>query len=130
MSNHMNIMRIFFVTAVLAAAVAITGCDQTVERFLYSGNDADILFTYRTAEDGATSKAAVARMNPMLWKIGPLVDGKVYAPRPHHVQSGHRLDEILTEISAILHPECYPNFRLQFFVELPDIDPEQTKEQS
>jgi len=108
-----------------------TSCIEiSVERFLHSGDDADILFTYRTADSGATSKAAIARLNPLLAKVKPLIDGKVYAPLPHYVQSGHRLDEILTEIAAILHPECYPNFELRFFEELPDVDPAQKKEQS
>lgn len=41
-----------------------TSCIEiTVERFLYSGEDADILFTYRSKDSGATSKAALARMN-------------------------------------------------------------------
>lgn len=101
-----------------------TSCIEiAVERFLYSGEDADILFTYRTTDSGATSKAAVARMNPLLEGIRPLNSGKVFAPLPHYVQSGDRLDEILTEIAAILHPEAYPNFERRYFVELPDTDP-------
>jgi iron complex transport system substrate-binding protein len=94
-----------------------------VERFLYSGKDADILFTYRTKEDVATSKAALARMNPLLEDIRPLTQGKVYAPLPHYIQSGDRLDEILTEIAAILHPEVYPGYQYRYFMELPDKDP-------
>ena len=101
-----------------------TSCIEiAVERFLYSGEDADILFTYRTKAMGATSKAALARLNPMFKDIRPFKDGKVYAPLPHYTQSGDRLDEILTEIAAILHPDAYPDFKRQFFVELPDIDP-------
>jgi iron complex transport system substrate-binding protein len=101
-----------------------TSCIEiAVERFLYSGEEADILFTYRTRKDGATSKAALARMNPLLASIRPLKEGKVYAPLPHYVQSGDRLDEILTEIAAILHPEAYPGYVYRYFVELPDQDP-------
>ena len=101
-----------------------TSCIEiAVERFLYSGEDADIMFTYRNRESGATSKAALARMNPLLKDIRPFTHGKVYAPLPHYAQSGDRLDEILTEIAAILHPEVYPDFQQQFFMELPDTDP-------
>jgi iron complex transport system substrate-binding protein len=101
-----------------------TSCIEiAVERFLYSGEEADILFTYRTEKTGVTSKAALARMNPLLAGIRPLKSGKVYAPLPHYSQSGNRLDEILTEIAAILHPECYPDFERKFFTELPDTDP-------
>jgi iron complex transport system substrate-binding protein len=101
-----------------------TSCIEiAVERFLYSGQEADIFFTYRTKDSGATSKAALARLNPLLADIRPLKQGKVYSPLPHYVQSGDRLDEILTEIAAILHPQVYPDFKRQYFVELPDTDP-------
>jgi iron complex transport system substrate-binding protein len=100
-----------------------TSCIEiSVERFLYDGKDADIFFTYRTREDGATSKAALGRMNPLLRDIRPLKHGKVYSPLPHYVQSGDHLDEILTEIAAILHPEVYPDFHYRYFRELPDTD--------
>lgn len=108
-----------------------TSCIEiAVERFLYSGEEADILFTYRDRESGATSKAALARMNPLFKDIRPFKEGKVFAPLPHYSQSGDRLDEILTEIAAILHPETYPNFERRFFVELPDTDPKDEKGQS
>lgn len=101
-----------------------TSCIEiAVERFLSSGEKADILFTYRDKDSGATSKAALARMNPLLKDIRPLKQGKVYAPLPHYAQSGDRLDEILTEIAAILHPEVYPDFERRFFEELPETDP-------
>ena len=104
-----------------------TSCIEiSIERFLYSGKEAEIFFTYRTAKSGATSKAALARMNPLLAGIRPLSHGKVYAPMPHYVQSGDRLDEILTEIAAILHPDCYPGFERRYFVELPETDPPNT----
>ena len=100
-----------------------TSCIEiAVERFLYSGQDADIFFTYRTASDGVTSKAALARLNPLLADIRPIKEGKVYAPLPHYVQSGDHLDEILTEIAAILHPTAYPGYKLHYFVELPATD--------
>ncbi len=102
-----------------------TSCVEiSQERFLYSGEDADIYFTYRTPQRGATSKAALARTNPLIAGIRPLSpDGKTYAPLPHYSQSSDRLDDILTEISAILHPDLYPNHSLEFFRELPDVDP-------
>ncbi|PIE61179.1 MAG: Fe3+-hydroxamate ABC transporter substrate-binding protein [Desulfobacterales bacterium] len=97
----------------------------SLERFLYSGQDAEILFTYRSPSNGATSKAALARANPLMAGINPLKPhGKVYSPLPHYSQSGDKLDEILTEISAILHPECYPGHQLSYFRALPDTDPE------
>ncbi len=96
----------------------------SLERFLFSGQDAEIFFTYRTPKNGATSKAALARANPMIAGLKPLKDGKVYSPLPHYTQSGDRLDEILTDIAAIIHPSCYPGYKSKFFRELPDNDPE------
>jgi len=108
-----------------------TSCIEiTVERFLYSGQDADIFFTYRSRDMGATSKAALARLNPLIKDIAPLKNGRAYAPLPHYSQSADKLDEILTEISAILHPEFYPDYQLRYFAELPDADPVVVKEKS
>ncbi|WP_457573110.1 ABC transporter substrate-binding protein [Desulfolithobacter sp.] len=104
-----------------------TSCIEiSQERFLYSGRQADIYFTYRTEKSGATSKAALARINPLMSGIRPLgPDGRVYVPQPWYSQSGDRLDAIFTEIAAILHPDVYPDYRLQFFKELPANDPPQ-----
>lgn len=103
-----------------------TSCIEiSMERFLYSGTEANIYFTYRTPKSGATSKAALARLHPLLADIKPLgPDGKVYAPLPHYSQSGDKLDEIFTEIAAIIHPDLYPHFDLHYFQELPDVDPQ------
>jgi iron complex transport system substrate-binding protein len=101
-----------------------TSCIEiSLERFLYSGNDADIYFTYRSVKDGIVSKDALARMNPLLVSLKPLgPNGRAFSPLPHYTQSADRLDDILVEISAILHPEAYPGYELQFFVDLPDHD--------
>lgn len=103
-----------------------TSCIEiSMERFLYSGQEANIYFTYRTPETGATSKAALKELHPLLADINPLSSqGKVYAPLPHYSQSGDKLAEIFTEIAAIIHPKAYPGYQLNFFQELPDIDPE------
>ncbi|MBI9092224.1 MAG: ABC transporter substrate-binding protein [Desulfobacterium sp.] len=95
----------------------------SLERFLYSGEDAEIFFTYRTPENGATSKAALARANSLIAGLKPLKDGRVYSPYNSYSQSGDKLDEILTDIAAILHPKCYPDHVSRYFRELPDRDP-------
>lgn len=102
-----------------------TSCIEiSTERFIHSGKEADLYFTYRTPQMGATSKAALARSNPLIGEIRPLgPEGHVYAPLPHYSQSADRLDEILLEISAILHPRVYPEHRMSYFIELPDTDP-------
>jgi iron complex transport system substrate-binding protein len=59
----------------------------------------------------------------MLAGVKPLKQGRVYSPLAKYAQSGDRLDEILTDIAAILHPECYPGHKLSYFRELPAHDP-------
>lgn len=105
-----------------------TSCIEiSPERFIYSGSNADIYFTYRTRDNGITSKASLVRVNPLLAGLKPMgPEGRAYAPLPHYVQSSDRLDEILTEIAAILHPDLYPGHELQFFLQLPDDDPPKT----
>ena len=107
-----------------------TSCIEiSMERFLYSGMDAEIFFTYRTPKSGATSKATLARLHPLMAGIKPLSpEGKVYAPLSHYSQSGDKLAEIFTELSAIMHPDLYPGYKLQFFQSLPDVDPVVIKE--
>ena len=102
-----------------------TSCVEiSTERFIHSGKEAEIYFTYRTPARGATSKAALARLNPLIARIRPLAPGgRVYAPLPHYAQSSDRIDEILTEIAAILHPQAYPGHSLEFFTAVPDSDP-------
>jgi iron complex transport system substrate-binding protein len=101
-----------------------TSCVEiSMERFLYSGNDADLYFTYRSVGQGVYSKESLLRINPLLAGLRPLTpEGRALAPRPVYSQSADRLDELLTEIAAILHPEAYPNYELKYFVELPDKD--------
>ncbi len=97
----------------------------SLERFLYSGREANIYFTYQTPESGATSKAALKKRHPMLAGITPLgPEGRVYAPLPLYYQAGDKLDDILTEIAAIIHPGLYPGYPLNYFRQLPDVDPE------
>jgi iron complex transport system substrate-binding protein len=99
------------------------------ERFLYSGKDADIYFTYRTPNLGATSKARLAHTNPLIAGIRPLTpQGNVYAPLPIYSQSADKLDELLTEISALLHPGAYPDYQLKYFLKLPETDPAPVEE--
>jgi iron complex transport system substrate-binding protein len=62
----------------------------------------------------------LAGINPVLKDIGPLKEGKVFAPLPHYSQSADRLDEIIEEVAAILHPELYKEYKKKFFVQLPD----------
>jgi len=84
--------------------------------------DADCLITYRSPEAGATSKAAIARINPLVGKIRPLNSGKVFSPLKHYSQSADRLDEIIMEVAAMLHPELFKGFDYKFFTELPQTD--------
>jgi iron complex transport system substrate-binding protein len=102
-----------------------TSCiEVSIERFLYSGSDADLYFTYRSVGQGVYSKESLLRINPLLDGLRPLTDqGRALAPKPIYSQSADRLDDLLTEIAAILHPEAYPGFELQYFVELPLKDP-------
>jgi iron complex transport system substrate-binding protein len=101
-----------------------TSCiEVSIERFLYSGSDADLYFTYRSVGKGMYSKEGLLRINPLLAGLKPLTsEGKSFAPMPHYSQSADHLDDLLTEISAILHPDAYPGYELKYFVELPDTD--------
>lgn len=109
-----------------------TSCIEiSMERFLTSGNDATVYFTYRTPKTGATSKEALKRNHPLMAGIAPLgPGGSVYSPLPWYSQSGDKLDEIFTEIAAIIHPDAYPEYTLKYFLELPEKDPAVEKKEN
>jgi len=84
--------------------------------------DADCLITYRSPKAGATSRAAIARINPLVGKIKPLNSGRVFSPLKDYAQSADRMDEIIMEVAAMLHPEFFKGFDYNFFKELPQTD--------
>jgi len=65
-----------------------------------------------------TSKAALSRTNPMLKNIRPLKTGRVFSPLPHTSQSSDKLDEIIEDVAAILHPERFLQHKKKYFREL------------
>ncbi|MDD3581650.1 MAG: ABC transporter substrate-binding protein [Desulfobacca sp.] len=90
----------------------------TLERFFSSGLQADIFFTYRSPAVGIDSKQKLITENPRLADIKPFKTGLVYCPQPHFYESLERLDDIIVEIAAILHPQLYQGYELQFFQKL------------
>jgi iron complex transport system substrate-binding protein len=56
----------------------------------------------------------------MLSNIKPMKDGKVFCPLPHYSQSADKLDEIIEEVAAILHPELFSEHENKYFMELPE----------
>jgi iron complex transport system substrate-binding protein len=90
----------------------------TLEKFYLSGQKTDVLFTYRSSRLGIDSKEKLMAENPQMTDIRPFHQGKVYCPQDHYHESSHKLDEILREIAAILHPELYPNHPFGYFRKL------------
>jgi iron complex transport system substrate-binding protein len=97
-----------------------TCLEIALERFFFSGNQADIMITYRTPRQGVATKARMAALNKTIAGIKPLNTGKVFYPRKHYSQSADKLDEILVELAAMIHPELYPGHKLKFFAEMPE----------
>ena len=95
-----------------------TCLEIALERFFSSGNEADVMITYRTPRQGMATKARMKATNKTIAGIKPLNGGKVYYPQKHYRQSADKLDEILIELAAIIHPELYPGFKLRYFREM------------
>ena len=91
----------------------------TLEKFFSGGQTTDILFTYRSVRQGIDTKQELINENPMMTKIKPFIDGAVYSPLPHYRESADRLDEIIKEVAAILHPELFKGYKLKYFMKLP-----------
>ncbi|MFZ5585422.1 MAG: ABC transporter substrate-binding protein [Thermodesulfobacteriota bacterium] len=92
----------------------------SLERFYSAAKQADVMFTYRSPESGMASKADLARTNPALAGAKPMASGRVYFPLPEYNQSGHRMDEVIEEIAAILQPQFFPERRITLFHTLPE----------
>jgi len=97
-----------------------TCLEIALERFYASGNQADVMITYRGPALGMATKAQMAKANKSIAGIRPLTAGRVYCPLDHYRQSSHRLDEVLIDLAAIIHPELYPGHKLKFFMEMPE----------
>ncbi|MFH1060437.1 MAG: ABC transporter substrate-binding protein [Pseudomonadota bacterium] len=92
----------------------------SLERFYGAAKQADVMFTYRSPETGMASKADLARTNPALAGARPMASGRVYFPLPEYNQSGHRMDEVIEEIAAILQPQLFPERKITLFHALPE----------
>ncbi|MCB2190073.1 MAG: ABC transporter substrate-binding protein [Deltaproteobacteria bacterium] len=95
-----------------------TCLEIALERFFSSGNEAEVMITYRTPRQGMATKARMKATNRTIAGIKPLNSGKVYYPLKHYRQSAQKLDEILLDLAAIIHPELYPGHQLRYFAEL------------
>lgn len=95
-----------------------TCLEIALERFFSSGNEADVMITYRTPRQGMATKARMKATNKIVAGIKPLNSGRIYYPQKHYTQSADKLDEVLVELAAIIHPELYPGFQLRYFAEM------------
>lgn len=95
-----------------------TCLEIALERFFSSGSEADVMITYRTPRQGMATKARMKATNKIVAGIKPLNGGKVFYPQKHYTQSADKLDEILVELAAMIHPKLYPDYKLKFFNEM------------
>ncbi|MDR2460498.1 MAG: ABC transporter substrate-binding protein [Deltaproteobacteria bacterium] len=94
--------------------------EVTLERFIESGKEAEVLILYPGMLKYVTCKRDIIRTNSNLATLKPLgPEGRTYLVEPLFYESFGRLDEIATELAAILHPELFPDYKLVFFRELP-----------
>lgn len=78
------------------------------------------MITYRTPRQGMATKARMKKTNKTIAGIRPLNGGKVFYPLKHYRQSADKLDQILVELAAMIHPELYPGHKLNYFAEMPE----------
>ena len=92
----------------------------SLERFFRSASEADVLITYRTPFVGMDNKAKIAKNFPDLASTKPLTTGKIIVPMRHYERSMHRLDDIIEEVAAYLHPDLFPEVKHKYLRLLPD----------
>ena len=76
------------------------------------------MFTYRSKRSGITSKAPLARINPLLAGIRPMTEGRMFAPKIAYYQSAGHMDLLIKDIAAIMHPELFPEHEIVYFQQL------------
>jgi len=96
-----------------------TSClEITLERFFLAGRKADVMFTYRSPKTGINTKKELARENPIMKKIKPMVSGNIYSPKEIYYESYHKLDEIMYEIASIMQPKIFGEPKYKYFMKL------------
>ncbi|MDR1608848.1 MAG: ABC transporter substrate-binding protein [Deltaproteobacteria bacterium] len=93
--------------------------EVSLESFIERGQRAEVLFLYPPLNARLTDKKDLLALNPLLGRLKPLSgQGRVYLSRTLFYQSFGRLNEIVLEMGALLHPDLFPPREILFFEEL------------
>jgi iron complex transport system substrate-binding protein len=97
--------------------------EVSLEHFINSGKKTEVLILYPGQFGVAETKKTILRQNSNLYPMKALQKGgRCYMTKPIFYQSFDKLDQIIIELSAILHPKAYPDYELIFFSKLKDTE--------
>ncbi len=88
-----------------------------MELFYETGRSADVMIISAT-KSAIGNIDSLIRINPFIQNFISIKNKRVWCYRPCFWQSIHRPDEILKDITAMLHPELHQDHRLTFFEKL------------
>ncbi|MBE6064233.1 ABC transporter substrate-binding protein [Clostridium cochlearium] len=87
----------------------------TLEEFHAKSKDADILI-YSSLNQYSPTLKSVIEQAPILEKIKPVVDKRVWCFHPNYYQSVDKTDELITDLAAIFHPDLYKDYDVTHYI--------------
>lgn len=91
----------------------------TMEEFYVRAKEADLYILEASPRHGITSMRQLAAEAELLLDLKPVRQGKVWLTRPGYWEALDRLDAVIEEVAAIIHPRLFPGHELTFFQKLP-----------
>ncbi|MBN2041861.1 MAG: ABC transporter substrate-binding protein [Spirochaetes bacterium] len=92
--------------------------NTSMEEFYLRGKEADIFISPTTKQHGTNSIDKLLTHSIVLKEFKSIKEGKVWCYQPWYWQSLDKVDEIVEDVAAILHPEMYPDHKLRYFDKL------------
>lgn len=87
----------------------------TLEEFYAKAKDADILIYSSLNQNSPTLKSVIDQA-PILEKIKPVTDKKVWCFNPDYYQSVDKTDELITDLAAIFHSDMYKGYNVKHYI--------------
>lgn len=87
----------------------------TLEEFYAKSKDADILI-YSSLNQYSPTLKSVIEQAPILEKIKPVMDKKVWCFHPDYYQSVDKTDELITDLAAIFHADSYKDYNTKHYI--------------
>lgn len=91
----------------------------TFEDFYAKGNTADIVFNEPMGKKTYANIGEIYATSPLLLELPAVKAGNVWSFQPDWFQSIDKLDQIVADYAAIVHPDAFKDHEIKFMVKVP-----------